>query len=59
MIYVQYPATATFLTPEERTFVVERLKRDSTDLATHYDKKFVWQALSDWKCWMQVFVYAG
>ncbi|KAG8767274.1 hypothetical protein FRC15_005797, partial [Serendipita sp. 397] len=54
-----YPSTATFLTPDEREFVIERLKHDSTDLATHYDRKFVFQALKDWKCWMMVFVYMG
>ncbi|KIM26839.1 hypothetical protein M408DRAFT_330417 [Serendipita vermifera MAFF 305830] len=54
-----YPSTAKFLTADEREFVVERLKRDSTDLATHYDKKFVFQALTDWKCWLQVCVYIG
>jgi hypothetical protein len=54
-----YPSTAKFLTEPEREFVVERLKHDSTDLATHFDKKFVFQALGDWKCWMQVIVYMG
>ncbi|KAG8820813.1 hypothetical protein FRC17_010005 [Serendipita sp. 399] len=54
-----YPSTADFLTLEERDFVVERLKHDSTDLATHYDKKFVYQALLDWKCWMMTFIYMG
>jgi len=54
-----YPATARFLSPEERDFVVNRLKRDSSDLATHYEHKFVIQALADWKCWMQVCIYIG
>jgi hypothetical protein len=39
--------------------VVERLKIDSTDLATHYDKKFVYQALTDWKCWLHVVIFTG
>lgn len=55
----QYPATARFLSVEERDFVVNRLKHDSTDLATHYEHKFVIQALTDWKCWMQVCIYIG
>lgn len=54
-----YPSTATFLTEDERNFVIDRLKHDSTDLATHYDIKFVWQALTDWKCWIQVCIYLG
>ena len=55
----QYPATARFLSAEERDFVVNRLKHDSSDLATHYEHKFVIQALTDWKCWMQVCIYIG
>jgi hypothetical protein len=55
----QYPATARFLSPEERDFAVNRLMHDSTDLATHYEHKFVIQALTDWKCWMQACIYIG
>ena len=28
-------------------------------MATHYDIKFVWQALTDWKTFMQVTIYIG
>jgi len=55
----QYPGTARFLSAEERDFVVNRLKHDNTDLATHYEHKFVIQALTDWKCWMQACIYVG
>jgi len=48
-----YPATARFLTPKEREYVVERLKEDS-DAARN--EKFTWdgviQALKDPKVWL-------
>jgi len=52
-----YPATATFLTPQERQIVVQMLKEDSQSLATHYDTKFVWQALLDYRAWVQALLY--
>ncbi|KAG8781875.1 hypothetical protein FRC12_021443 [Ceratobasidium sp. 428] len=54
-----YPETARFLTPEEKLAVRARITRDASSLATHFDHKFVWQALLDWKSWMQVVVYTG
>ncbi|KAF7321877.1 hypothetical protein MKEN_00709700 [Mycena kentingensis (nom. inval.)] len=54
-----YPATASFLTEEERTQIVHMLKEDAQDLATHYDIKFVWQALGDWRSYVQVGIYIG
>ncbi|KAG8680665.1 hypothetical protein FRC08_016118 [Ceratobasidium sp. 394] len=54
-----YPETARFLTPDERRAVRARITQDASSLATHFDRKFVWQALSDWKSWMQVVVYTG
>jgi hypothetical protein len=35
------------------------LKEDSQDLATHYDRKFVWQAMTDYKTYVQVGIYIG
>ncbi|KAL1743407.1 major facilitator superfamily domain-containing protein [Schizophyllum fasciatum] len=54
-----YPETATFLTPAERAHVVKLLHADAKGLATHYDFKFVLQALLDYKSWVQVGVYMG
>ncbi|CAE6473600.1 unnamed protein product [Rhizoctonia solani] len=54
-----YPETARFLTPEEKLAVRARITRDANSLATHFDIKFVWQALGDWKSWMQVIIYTG
>lgn len=44
-----YPDTAGFLTEPERREVKRRLETDRDFLADEYNKKFVWQALTDWK----------
>ncbi|KAF4598010.1 hypothetical protein EYR40_006359 [Pleurotus pulmonarius] len=54
-----YPETASFLTDAERIHVVNMLKEDSNSLATHYDRKFVWQAMLDYKTYVQVSIYIG
>jgi hypothetical protein len=55
----QYPATAGFLTDTERKQIVYMLKEDAQDLATHYDRKFVWQAMRDYKTYVQIAIYMG
>ncbi|KAH7913270.1 MFS general substrate transporter [Hygrophoropsis aurantiaca] len=49
-----YPETATFLTQSERLYVVDMLKQDANHLSTHYDIRFVWQAMTDYKTYIQV-----
>ena len=53
-----YPATASFLTPEEREFVIARLKEDS-DAAQ--EEKFTWagvtKALKDPKVWLYGLIF--
>jgi hypothetical protein len=56
---MKYPSTATFLTDDEKRAVARMLKEDSQGLATHYDRKFVWQAMTDYKTYMQVGIYMG
>ncbi|KAI9455429.1 MFS general substrate transporter [Lactarius psammicola] len=48
-----YPETATFLKEEERQFVVRTLVEDSKGQAAHFSTTFVWQALADWKTYVQ------
>ncbi|KAF9237556.1 MFS general substrate transporter [Melanogaster broomeanus] len=48
-----YPDTASFLTERERSYVIDMLKEDSRGLATHYDFRFVLQALKDYKTYVQ------
>ncbi|KAF9237557.1 MFS general substrate transporter [Melanogaster broomeanus] len=54
-----YPDTASFLTERERSYVIDMLKEDSRGLATHYDFRFVLQALKDYKTYVQVGIYMG
>ncbi|KAI0066040.1 MFS general substrate transporter [Artomyces pyxidatus] len=54
-----YPETAKFLSAHERKFVIQTLKIESGNQATHFDMKFFWQAVSDWKSYVQVIIYMG
>ncbi|KAI8635436.1 MFS general substrate transporter [Xylariaceae sp. FL1651] len=64
-----FPETATFLTEEERAFVIFRLKYqghiDATDecvqvaQAEEFDWKYVKAAFKDWQIWVNIFVYWG
>ncbi|KAG9316742.1 MFS general substrate transporter [Chiua virens] len=54
-----YPETASFLTENERHTIVGLLKNDSQNLATHYDFKFVLQAVKDYKTFVQIGIYIG
>ncbi|KAL1722934.1 major facilitator superfamily domain-containing protein [Schizophyllum commune] len=54
-----YPDSATFLTKMQRTHHMQVLREDAQGLATHFDMKFVWQALFDYKSWVQVGAYMG
>ncbi|KAF5502178.1 putative transporter [Colletotrichum aenigma] len=65
-----FPETATFLTEEERAFVVYRLKyqgqvqgksdnRVQVAEADEFQWKYVWDAFKDWQIWINIFVYWG
>jgi hypothetical protein len=53
-----FPETATFLTNDERVHVLSMLKEDD-HLATHFDRRFIWQALCDYKVWLHVGMALG
>lgn len=55
----QLPENAKFLTDKERARLLERMKADSPDLATHFDWKFVRQAFGDYKSWVYSIIYIG
>ncbi|KAJ8584568.1 MFS general substrate transporter [Rhizopogon salebrosus TDB-379] len=54
-----YPETAKFLTQSERAYVINMLKQDANNLATHYHIRFVLQAMKDYKTYVQVVTYFG
>lgn len=50
MLY-DYPDTAKFLTPDERTFLQKRLLLDNDGCSHEFKLKFVKDAFLDWKVW--------
>lgn len=54
-----YPDTAKFLTPVEKTEVLRRLKHDRGILSEAFKLQFVFDAFKDWKIWMQMFIIIG
>ncbi|KAF1816253.1 MFS general substrate transporter [Eremomyces bilateralis CBS 781.70] len=63
-----FPETATFLTAEERAFVVYRLKYQGqvagpdgrlTAQTDEFQWKYVGDAFRDWQIWVNIFVYWG
>lgn len=59
VVMQDYPATAKFLTPEEREEIEARLKRDRSSLADEFDARYFWDALKDWKIWVHMFITIG
>jgi hypothetical protein len=53
------PETATFLAEEERVEVRRRLVDDGQHLADEWDRKYIWDALSDWKIWVHMLTTFG
>jgi len=65
-VLFDFPETASFLTPEERAFIVYRLKyqgqNEDEDKVAQDDQfkwKFVKDAFLDWQIWLNVWVYWG
>lgn len=54
-----YPGTAKFLTEHERAIVTHTLREDTQGQSRHFDKKFVWQAATDYKTYLQMGIYLG
>ncbi|PIL28563.1 MFS general substrate transporter [Ganoderma sinense ZZ0214-1] len=52
-VFVDFPDTARFLTPEERAFVVNRMKFDNSTVGEdeHFALRHIWEALLDWQVW--------
>ena len=54
-----YPATAKFLTQEEREEIQARLKLDRSSLSDEFNLKFFGDAIRDWKIWVHMFITIG
>lgn len=54
-----YPATANFLTAEEKVEVERRLHQDRNGLADEFDIKYLFHALKDWKIYVHMLITIG
>jgi MFS family permease len=56
-----FPAEATFLTPDDRARVLRRLRADKQASASHesFQTKYFWQSVKDWKTLMFAIIYMG
>ncbi|KII85303.1 hypothetical protein PLICRDRAFT_116666 [Plicaturopsis crispa FD-325 SS-3] len=59
-VLVDYPETATFLTPEERAFVLHRKQYDLSTRgggeARAFAPRYVWAAFRDWQVWVHTLI---
>ncbi|KAL5514524.1 hypothetical protein ACEPAG_1840 [Sanghuangporus baumii] len=59
-VLVDFPVTASFLTPEERAYVIHRKKYDNSrgfGEAEEFALRYVWAAFKDWQVWLHILVY--
>ncbi|KAF7358572.1 hypothetical protein MSAN_01195400 [Mycena sanguinolenta] len=58
-VLVDFPATASFLTLEERSFIVRRKKYDNSSVGEeeHFEVRHLVQALVDWQVWLHILIY--
>ncbi|KAK3329898.1 major facilitator superfamily domain-containing protein [Apodospora peruviana] len=56
-----FPDEARFLSDDDRTRVIRRLKFDKQASANHesFHMSFLWDALKDWKMWLGMAIYMG
>ncbi|KIY44238.1 MFS general substrate transporter [Fistulina hepatica ATCC 64428] len=53
------PATATFLTPQERAFVLNDLVEDRGQIQSQFSSAHVIQALTDYRTWLMSLIFLG
>ncbi|KAF8629066.1 hypothetical protein AX15_003563 [Amanita polypyramis BW_CC] len=58
-VLVDFPATAGFLTLEERAYVVHKMKYDNSSVGEeeHFEWRHFWDALMDWQVWLHILIY--
>ncbi|KAF8503070.1 MFS general substrate transporter [Gautieria morchelliformis] len=58
-IIVDSPAAARFLSPEERAYVVRKMKYDNSTVGEEeeFARRYVWAALCDWQLWIHIIIY--
>ncbi|KAF8507520.1 MFS general substrate transporter [Hysterangium stoloniferum] len=58
-VLVDFPATAKFLTPEERAYVIWKKKYDNSSVGEQevFAMKYLWAAFSDWQIYLHILIY--
>ncbi|EMD36615.1 hypothetical protein CERSUDRAFT_95905 [Gelatoporia subvermispora B] len=58
-VMVDLPSTATFMTPEERVYIVWRKKYDNLSMGEeeHFELRHLWEAFTDWQVWLFIPLY--
>ncbi|KAF9483280.1 MFS general substrate transporter [Pholiota conissans] len=59
LVLVDFPATAKFLTPEERAFIIHKKKYDNSSVGEeeHFSPRHFFAAITDWQIYMHILVY--
>ncbi|KIL65350.1 hypothetical protein M378DRAFT_105323 [Amanita muscaria Koide BX008] len=59
LVLVDFPATARFLTPEERSFVIHKQKMEYSNVGEeeHFEFRHIWAAITDWQLWAHVLIF--
>ncbi|KAI0313918.1 MFS general substrate transporter [Amylostereum chailletii] len=57
--FADSPKTAKFLSSAERTFILDALEADAGKEETRFDRKYVYEALKDWKSWVLALIFIG
>lgn len=57
-LVVDFPATAKFLTPEHRAFVIRQKKFESSTVGEEeqFETRHLWAALTDWQVWLHTLI---
>jgi sugar phosphate permease len=58
-VLVDFPSTASFLTPEERAYIIHKKKYDNSSVGEeeHFEMRHLWAAILDWQVWVHILVY--
>ncbi|KAI0696770.1 MFS general substrate transporter [Cerioporus squamosus] len=53
-VLVDFPSSAPFLTPQERAYLMHRLKYDNSSVGEeeHFEMRHIWDAVLDWQVWI-------
>ncbi|KAI0319733.1 MFS general substrate transporter [Amylostereum chailletii] len=58
-VMVDFPATAKFLSPEEKAYIIWKKKYDNSSVGEeeHFAMRHVWAAFKDWQVWLHILIY--